>query len=209
MALANSMLAAFVAFASAFTALAAGVDLHGFGREVWRSKPSEAHVIHLKAPPTLRIVIGGETLELERTTLPDLVKRFGGPSSREATPAVQSIGSATTMLQRGGPCGSSLTKWAGATSPSWRSRWRPTAAVIRMAALGLRRRSRTLRLIFPRLAVRLRTSIMRLARGSLVRQRLFSLVQSRRRARNGRARFGSGTSLITARSSASRSANRR
>ena len=35
------------------------------GREVWRSKSSEAHVIHLKAPPTLQIVVGGETLERE------------------------------------------------------------------------------------------------------------------------------------------------
>jgi hypothetical protein len=52
--------------------------LHGFGREVWRSKSSEAHVTHLKAPPALRILVGGETLELERTTLSNLVKRFGG-----------------------------------------------------------------------------------------------------------------------------------
>jgi hypothetical protein len=78
MALAKSMPAAFVAFASVSTALGADVDMHDFGREVWRSKSSEAHVIHLKAPPTLQIVVGGEILELEGTTLSDLVKRFGG-----------------------------------------------------------------------------------------------------------------------------------
>jgi hypothetical protein len=143
MALAKSMPVAFVGLAFASTALAADVDLHGFGREVWLSKSSAAHVIHLKAPPALRIVVGGETLELERTTLPTSSSASGVPSIRGATLAIRSIGSATTMLQRAGPCGSSLTKWAGATKPSWRWRWPPTGAVIRMAALGLRRPSRT------------------------------------------------------------------
>jgi hypothetical protein len=143
MALAKSMPAAFVAFASVSTALGADVDLHGFGREVWHSKSSEAHVIHLKAPPTLQIVVGGETLELEGTTLSDLVKRFGGSIHSRGDASDSIYWSATTMLQRGVPCGSSLTKWVGATRPSWRSRWLPTAAGIRMAAPGLRRPSRT------------------------------------------------------------------
>jgi hypothetical protein len=61
------------------TTLAADIDLHGFGREVWRSKSSEAHVIHLKAPPALRILVGGETLELERTTCPTSSSASGAP----------------------------------------------------------------------------------------------------------------------------------
>jgi hypothetical protein len=142
MALAKSTLAAFVAFSSAFTALAAALYLHGFGREVWRSKPSEAHVIHLKAPPTLRIVIGGESLELERTTLPDLVKRFGG--------AIHSRGDAGDSIYwvcyYDAPTRRTLwfvsDEMGGSDRPSWRSRLVPTAAVIRMAALGLRCRSR-------------------------------------------------------------------